>query len=100
MSEDEEQDKLLFSIPKSARKKKKGDSKENPTVDDPEQPATKSGETGQDSGVDPLDLVELRGKKRRIVAWLPRHPKSSFGDLQEALEISTEDLERLLAELL
>jgi len=97
MSEDEELDKLLFSIPKSSRKEKKRDSKENPAADDPGQPVKKS---SQDSGVDPLDLVELRGKKRRIVAWLPRHPQSSFADLQEALEISTEDLERLLAELL
>jgi len=97
MSEDEELDKLLFSIPKSSRNKKKRDSKENPAADDPERPAKKS---SQDSGFDPLDLVELRGKKRRIVAWLPRHPQSSFDDLQEALQISREDLQRLLAELL
>jgi predicted HTH transcriptional regulator len=97
MSEDDELDKHLFSIPKSSRKKKKGDPKKNPAADDPEKPAKKS---RQDSGFDPLDLIELKGKKRRIVAWLPRHPQSSFGDLQEALQITTEDLERLLAELL
>ena len=97
MSEDDERDKRLFSIPKSARKKKKVEPNEEPTDDHLERPADK---TGQESGFDPLDLVELRGKKRRIVAWLPRHPKSSFADLQAALAIPAEDLETLLAELL
>jgi predicted HTH transcriptional regulator len=100
MSGDEELDKLLFSIPKSSKKKKQADSKENPPVDEPEQAAEKSAEADQDSGFDPLDVVELTDKQRKTVTWLSRHPRSSFQDIQEALEIPAEDLHGLLAELL
>ena len=100
MSEDDELDKLLFSIPKSSKKNRKRGSAENPPVNEPDQPAAKGSETGQDSGIDPLDIVVLRGRQRKIVTWLSRNPRSSLQDLQKALEIPREDLEGLLAELL
>ena len=100
MSEDDELDKLLFSIPKSSKKNRKRDSKENPPVNEPDQPAAKGSESGQDSGIDPLDMVVLRGRPRKIVMWLSRNPQSSLQDLQKALEFPQEDLEGLLAELL
>ena len=100
MSGDEELDKFLFSIPKSSRKKKEADSKENLPADNLGLPAKKQNEPDLDLGFDPLDLVELRNNQRKIVTWLSRHPHSSTQDLEEATEIPVEDLEALLAELL
>ena len=99
MSGDEELDKLLFSIPKSSKKKKQADSKENLPVDETEQPAKKSAEADQESGFDPVDVVELSDEQRKIATWLSRHPRSSFEDIQEALAIAPEELQGLLAKL-
>lgn len=100
MSGDEELDKLLFSIPKSSKKKMEPDSKENPPGDEPEQPAKKGADADQDSGFDPLDVVELTEQQRKTVTWLSRHRRSSFQEIQEALEIPAEELQGLLAGLL
>jgi len=93
MSGDEELDKLLFSIPKSSKKK-------DPPAGESGQPAKKQPESNQASGFDPLDLVELTSNQRKIVTWLSRHPQSRAQDLEEALEIPEKELENLLAELL
>ncbi len=100
MSGDEELDRLLFSMPKSSKKKKEADSKKNLPADNLGLPAKKPGGSDLDLGFDPLDLVELRKNQRKIVTWLSRHPQASARDLEEATEIPKEDLEVLLAELL
>ena len=100
MSEDEELDKLLFSIPKSSKRKKETDSKENPQVEESKQPATKSGESGQDPGFDPLDLIDLEDQQGSLITWLTRHRQATLSDIQEALAIPQEDLEDLLGQLL
>lgn len=100
MSGDDELDKLFFSVPKSSRKKKEADSKENLPADNLGLPAKKEGGSDLDLGFDPLDLVALRKNQRKIVTWLSRHPHSSVQDLEEATEVPKETLEGLLVELL
>lgn len=99
MSGDEELDNLLYSISNSS-KKKKGKARRDSPVDLPRQPSTKSGESGQTSGIDPLEVVELSDQERKVVTWLSRHRRSSFEDIQKAVEIPLEDLQSLLDDLL
>ena len=100
MSGDEELDKLLFSIPKSSRKKKETGSKENPQVEDPKPSAANAGESGQESGFDPLDLVDLEDQQRSLILWLTRHPQANLAEIEKAFTIPPEDLEGLLAQLI
>ena len=100
MSGDDELDKLLFSISDSSKKNKEDDSKESHPADEPQSPSTKRDESDQTTGFDPIDVVELTEQQRKIVTWLSRHSRSSFQDIQEALEIPAEELQGLLAELL
>lgn len=100
MSGDEELDKLLFSMSRSSKENKKTDAGNDPQGEASEQLPSKADEPGQDSGFDPLDLVDLEDQQRSLITWLTRHPQAVFSDMQEALGFSKEDLENLLAQLI
>ena len=100
MSGDEELDKLLFSMSRSSKKNSEPDAKDDPQVEASKQLPGKADESGQDSGFDPLDLVELGDQQRSLITWLSRHPQAVFSDIQETFEIPQEDLEDLLTQLI
>ena len=99
MSGDDELDKLLFSVSNSSKKRKKPDSKGDSSVDERQEPAPTHDEAEQESGIDPLDVVALSDQQRKIVNWLSRHRRSSFSDIQKAVDIPPDELQRLLSEL-
>ena len=51
-------------------------------------------------GLEPLELIALNQKKRKVVGWLTRNQQSTLLELEDALNLNQEDLVILLDQLL
>ena len=88
----DEDDPLDRLIPSSAKRSKSDESPSRSPDTDGAENAADSGE----SGINPLDLVELPDSEREILNWLSRRRKARIGEIQEALDISSDELEKAL----